>query len=177
MCLWPQNKFRSQWPIFHGPVIFLLLFLALKNILVSLAKLNSGELCCPATAHILLIEKFQWNQLYTCIACIENENKKNVLCWPNQNQIHVGYLAQSVLIWAMPWENLFVPYANNKGTDQPAHLHSLISAFVIHCLDSLISFAVLWLLSCFYSWAERFESYLVKNPEDRFSHDLAHLAI
>ena len=22
MCLWPQNKFRSQWPIFHGPVIF-----------------------------------------------------------------------------------------------------------------------------------------------------------
>ena len=24
-------------------------------------------------------------------------------------------------------------YVNNKGTNQPAHLHSLISAFVIHC--------------------------------------------
>ena len=30
-------------------------------------------------------------------------------------------------------------YANNKGADQPAHLRSLISAFVVHCLDSIIS--------------------------------------
>ena len=30
-------------------------------------------------------------------------------------------------------------YANNKGADQPAHPHSLISAFVVHCLDSVIS--------------------------------------
>ena len=29
-------------------------------------------------------------------------------------------------------------YANNKGADQPAHPRSLISAFVIRCLDSLI---------------------------------------
>ena len=29
-------------------------------------------------------------------------------------------------------------YANNKGTDQPAHPHSLISTFVVHCLDSII---------------------------------------
>ena len=32
-----------------------------------------------------------------------------------------------------------MPYANNKGADQPAHPRSLISAFVIHCLDSIIS--------------------------------------
>ena len=25
-------------------------------------------------------------------------------------------------IWAKSWENLFLPYANNKGADQPAHL-------------------------------------------------------
>ena len=31
-----------------------------------------------------------------------------------------------------------MPYANSKGADQPAHLHSLISAFVFHCLDSII---------------------------------------
>ena len=32
-----------------------------------------------------------------------------------------------------------MPCANNKGADQPAHLRSLISAFVVHCLDSIIS--------------------------------------
>ena len=32
----------------------------------------------------------------------------------------------------------FMPYANNKGADQPAHPRSLISAFVVRCLDSVI---------------------------------------
>ena len=40
--------------------------------------------------------------------------------------------------WASLWENLFIPYANNKGADQPAHPRSLISAFVVRCLDSII---------------------------------------
>ena len=31
-----------------------------------------------------------------------------------------------------------LPYANNKGADQPTHSHSLISAFVVRCLDSII---------------------------------------
>ena len=30
-------------------------------------------------------------------------------------------------------------YVNNKGADQPAHPRSLISAFVVRCLDSIIS--------------------------------------
>ena len=34
--------------------------------------------------------------------------------------------------------HLFLPYAKNKGADQPAHPHSLISAFIIPCLDSII---------------------------------------
>ena len=29
-------------------------------------------------------------------------------------------------------------YANNEGADQPAHTRSLINAFVIRCLDSII---------------------------------------
>ena len=41
--------------------------------------------------------------------------------------------------WATSWENLFMSYANNKGAEQPAHLRSLISPFVVCCLDSLIS--------------------------------------
>ena len=36
-------------------------------------------------------------------------------------------------------ENLFIPYANNKEADQPARSRSLISAFVICCLDSIRS--------------------------------------
>ena len=31
-----------------------------------------------------------------------------------------------------------MPYANNKGADQPAHPRSLISTFVVRCLDSRI---------------------------------------
>ena len=31
-----------------------------------------------------------------------------------------------------------MPYANNKGADQPAHPRSLISAFVVRSLDSII---------------------------------------
>ena len=31
-------------------------------------------------------------------------------------------------------------YANNKGADQPAHPHSLISAFVVGCLDNISRF-------------------------------------
>ena len=36
----------------------------------------------------------------------------------------------------------FMSYVNNKGTDQPAHPQSLISAVVIHCLDSIPIFAI-----------------------------------
>ena len=32
----------------------------------------------------------------------------------------------------------FMLYANNKNVDKPAHPHSLISVFVIPCLDNII---------------------------------------
>ena len=68
-------------------------------------------------------------------------------------------------------------YANNKGADQPAHPCSLISAFVVHCLDSIIPLVSISEISSLYlaSVAAQavFESYLVANPEDRFSHDEA----
>ena len=35
-------------------------------------------------------------------------------------------------------EKAFLPYANNKDADQPAHPCSLTSVFVIGCLDSII---------------------------------------
>ena len=38
----------------------------------------------------------------------------------------------------MTWLETFLPYANNKGADQPAHPRSLIGSFVVHYLDSII---------------------------------------
>ena len=34
--------------------------------------------------------------------------------------------------------NPVMPYVNNQGADQPAHPRSLISAFIVRCLDSII---------------------------------------
>ena len=36
-----------------------------------------------------------------------------------------------------------MPFANNKGADQPAHPHSLISTFVVRSFDSMICILVL----------------------------------
>ena len=70
-------------------------------------------------------------------------------------------------------------YANNKGADQPAHPRSLISAFVVHCedriisLDSIAEIARLLLASvaaqaclCL-AWS--------KTPEDTFCRVMAHI--
>ena len=57
-------------------------------------------------------------------------------------------------------------YANNKGADQPAHPRSLISAFVVRCLDSIISLdsiAEISTLASFCGCAGRFVSGLVGN--------------
>ena len=70
-----------------------------------------------------------------------------------------------------------LPYATNKAADQPAHPRSVISAFVVRCLDSIIHFSFYIRsfkpLSSFRGCAGRFESTLVSNLEDRFSRDEA----
>ena len=57
-----------------------------------------------------------------------------------------GFLPQSSLINEFSiylnepgHEKMYLmPYTDNKGTDQPAHPHSLISAFVVRCQDRMI---------------------------------------
>ena len=51
--------------------------------------------------------------------------------------------------WALTRENLPSGFANNKGADQPAHMRSLISTFVIHLLESIISRLALSEISIF----------------------------
>ena len=43
-----------------------------------------------------------------------------------------------------------LPYANNKGADQPAHPRSLISTFVVRCLDSVIPLVSITKISSLY---------------------------
>ena len=43
-----------------------------------------------------------------------------------------------------------LPYANNKAADQPAHPRSLISPFVMHCLDNIISLVSISKISSLY---------------------------
>ena len=43
-----------------------------------------------------------------------------------------------------------MPDANNKGADQPTHPRSLISTFIVRCLDSMICILALSKVSRFY---------------------------
>ena len=38
----------------------------------------------------------------------------------------------------MKKKKCLIPYANNKGADQPVHPRILISIFVVRCLNSII---------------------------------------
>ena len=63
-----------------------------------------------------------------------------------------------VNIWATSWQNLLLPYANNKSADQ----------LVVCCLDSIIPLFAIAEISRPYLFSVA-ESYMVANPWDRFS--------
>ena len=69
-------------------------------------------------------------------------------------------------------------FANNKGTNQPVHPRSLISAFVIQLLQIILSKLALRnfiILASLCSWGDWFESRFVGNLKDRFCFDKAHI--
>ena len=72
-----------------------------------------------------------------------------------------------------------MPYANNKGADQPAHPRSLISAFIVRCLYSVMSLVSVIEISSLMvaSVAEQASLSLTwsETPEDTFSHDEAQI--
>ena len=43
-----------------------------------------------------------------------------------------------------------MPYENNKGEDQTAHLRSLIRAFVVRCLGSIMPLVSIYEISSLY---------------------------
>ena len=70
-------------------------------------------------------------------------------------------------------------YANNKGADQPAHPRSLISAFVVCCLDSVMSLVSVTKISSLMLASVAAQAGLClawsETPEDTFSHGVAHM--
>ena len=71
-----------------------------------------------------------------------------------------------------------MPYANNKDADQPAHPRSLMSAFVVRCLDNIIPLVSIpenpSLYLAFVAAQVGLSHTWSQTPEDRFSRDEAH---
>ena len=74
----------------------------------------------------------------------------------------------------------FVQYANTRGVDKPAHSCSLISTFVVRCLDGKIPLVSLSEISSPYLASVAVKAGLSlfwsQTPEDRFSRDEAQLS-
>ena len=86
-----------------------------------------------------IIPKLSSNTLLICITALNQINHVSTLSDVLMKELKFkGGDTISFNKWATSWENLFMPYVNNKGADQTVHLHSLISAFVVHCLYSII---------------------------------------
>ena len=86
-----------------------------------------------------------------------------------------AYAISTIISWAGSFEQChgktcLMPYANIKAADQAAYQQSLISAFIIGCLDGIIHIHVFVCLiqnlktSCLHSWGGRFVTYLAANP-------------
>ena len=94
---------------------------------------------CHWNTIISILVKFNWQELSFSVS----NRKKPVY--------------DGALICAASWENLFMPYANNKSTDQPAHPCSVISALVVRCLAiiSLIFIYLKFQASSYLLWLRR----------------------
>ena len=109
-------------------------------------------------------------------------------CSSFKKSIHFCIFLSTILLYKMhqtqfPWvceprheKTWLMLYVSNKGADHSAYSYSLISTFVVLCLSSMISKLVEPKISklCLVG---RFESNLVANPEDRFSHVTAHVCL
>ena len=70
-------------------------------------------------------------------------------------------------------------YANDKGLDQPAHPCRLISAFVVCCLDSIISLDSIAKISRLHQASAAAQAGLClawsETPKDKFCRVMAHM--
>ena len=82
-----------------------------------------------------------------CVTFILNCERWTWLCYVRPKEFNISkidkfiYIYSKVIFTYEPGHEkmCLMSYANNRGADQPAHPHSLISAFFVRCLDSIIS--------------------------------------
>ena len=99
----------------------------------------------PSPTHLInymstRVRSLYYTALHESICCgyslgstcrgISNEYPQQKVLWRN--------MGNYALIEPCSEKTCFMPYANNKGADQPAHPWSLISGLVVRCLDSII---------------------------------------
>ena len=114
---------------------------------------RSGEYFCQPSVllYISLNVCHKWTNKRDRLVC-PCKNKytfySNFICnhgnirrsWKHLTLIKVFILSLQLVFFAPPREkSCFRRFANNKGADQPAHPHSLISALVIRFFESIIS--------------------------------------
>ena len=97
--------------------------------------------CASVDNHIPRDDIFDYHHIRECNIYI-------ILTFYNLQRIQSLNNVSSLMGFCLEWcnvnmglttpENLTLIYANNKGADHTAHLCSLISAFVIHFLESMI---------------------------------------
>ena len=92
-----------------------------------------------STHHHVHFSKFDWMteiQDLNFQMFHEQETEPFSFCWPLKFAVNTGSITPTK--WTCPDEKpCLIPYANNKGADQPAQLRSLISAIVVRYLDNL----------------------------------------
>ena len=122
----------------------------------SLAPLN-GRACAVKICHDGMLEdtnSLDGVQMSTYVqpsSRIQNDSRVpffTIKLWKNSHTQKLQQLSRSLnssvvqpkKCWHGPdhVKTCLMSYANNKGADQPAHPRSLISTFVVHCLDSMI---------------------------------------
>ena len=112
--------------------VFCCLHMALTGFLMTLLKCFKLSLCF---IHLFFSKHFFLLTQNTCIIQTSCGSKSSLLLcqnWLSQNYRknpktsdtrENGWNHPKLLTikWAESWENLFMPYVNSKGTDQPAH--------------------------------------------------------
>ena len=119
---------------------------------------------------VRIVTKACTNRMTGCVFTLYRYNKRFhitvTLCRNMMSQHMSRAMRKCVLFNKRTTKALIRLRIHNKGADQPAHSCSLISAFVVRCLDSIISLdsiAEISRLASLCSWAGQFESDQVGN--------------
>ena len=136
-------------------------------------KRPSAVIYNPIHTFFIFLIFLQWSCQFTCPRTIHSfflqgsthwcgEDNGNLCGVINQPTIfYIGMIAAKMVpvfeknicisrqIGPGPAKMCLMAYASNKGSDQPAHLRSLISTFVARCWDSMICILALSRVSIF----------------------------